>query len=128
MLASRSLRGSFKMSDGGANFREVLIQQIIVPPFIPIVSIDPACEICRRTDRHDEADQFTSRRVDQHSFYDGRFAPASGSRNRFLSARRCSVVDCLDDALVDFAEWLAKLLEHVGPEKQLRICKTSQAA
>jgi hypothetical protein len=37
-------------------------------------------------------------------------------------------VDCLDDALMDFAEWLPELLQHVGSEKQLGIGKASQAA
>ena len=37
-------------------------------------------------------------------------------------------MDCLNDAAVDLAEWLAKLLRHVRAKEQLWIGKASQAA
>ena len=119
------LRCPFKMPDWGADFREVRKEQIVIPPFVSVVTVYSTCQICCGADRNNEANQFTSRRINEHTFHDCGFATTSGCCNSLFTASRGPVMDCLNDSAVDSAEWLPKLFRHVRAEKQFRICKAS---
>lgn len=92
------------MSDGRTDFRKVRKQEVVVSPFISVVSINSTSQICCGTDRNNEANQFSSRRIDQHSFDDSGFASTTGGRHGFFAASCSSVVNGLDDTTMDSAE------------------------
>ena len=123
VLASCSLWCSLKMSNWCAYFREVCKEQVIIPPLVSVVSIDPARQVGCGTDRNNEANQFSSRRIDQHSFNNGRFPSTTRCCHSLLATRCRSVVNRLDNAAMYRAELLSKLLWHVGSQESLGICK-----
>ena len=116
------------MSHRGADFRKVLVQNLIVSPLVSVVFVNPACQLRRGANRNDKPDQLATREIYVHAFHDCRFATRPGSRYGFLAAGRCSVVDRLDNSAVNSAESLPEFLRHICAKKLLRIFQTSFSA
>gem|GEM_PF-5830989 len=121
VLPPSPLRCALQFADRCADLGEVLIEQFVLAPLVAVILVDPAGQLGRCADRHDEPDQFASRQVDVHALDDGRLPPAARGRDRFLPASDRAVMDRFDDARVNAAERLAKLLGEIRAKESLRI-------
>ena len=121
VLTPGPLRCALQFADRCADLGEVLVEKFVLAPLVPVIFVDPARQLGRCADWHDKPNQFAGRQVDVHPLYDGRLPPAARCRDRFLPASDRAVMNRFDDARVNAAEWLAKLLGHVRSQEPLGI-------
>lgn len=121
VLTTRPLWCSVKVPNRSTDLWEVLEQQIVVPPFVAVVFVQPACQLRRCTDRHDKPHQLARCQIDIHSLHDGRLTAGPGSCDRFFATGRSPVIDGVNHASVYRAKRLPELLRHVGTQESLWI-------